>query len=326
MNIIWSKEFVYFLGFLWADGHIDRNCTRLEIVKTDMLEIISDLLTIEFIKFNQYARHRVGCKPQMQIYFCDVKLHDLFFSKYFKHKSNSSPEELLKVIPEELTRYFFNGLIDGDGNFFISKDLKTKHFSISSTYDQDWSYIRNLFEKIDISVFDERRRINKKGNSSTIRITNYDDIFKLYKYLYPNEFEIGLKRKYDKCKLMIDNKPRYTCNNKLLKKEDLTSKIDELNNIDKVCEYFDCSRKKIFNHCKKYNIIKDGFYQIQRIKRSEYLSLEESTKYMRKLKLGSKKEWVDFSKSKFRPKNIPSNPFLFYKNEGWISYGDWLGF
>jgi hypothetical protein len=48
--------------------------------------------------------------------------------------------------------------------------------------------------------------------------------------------------------------------------------------------------------------------------------------YARKLKLRSKKEWEAWSKSGQRPSNIPSSPFLTYRNDGWISYPDWLGY
>jgi hypothetical protein len=36
-------------------------------------------------------------------------------------------------------------------------------------------------------------------------------------------------------------------------------------------------------------------------------------------------EWIKYVKDKKLPKDIPSNPNLVYKNDGWIGYGDWLG-
>jgi hypothetical protein len=47
--------------------------------------------------------------------------------------------------------------------------------------------------------------------------------------------------------------------------------------------------------------------------------------YARKLKLGSKKEWKEWSKSGQRPSNIPGNPHKVYRDDGWISWPDWLG-
>lgn len=327
-DVKWSKEFTYYLGYLWADGNVKRTDIRLEIVESDYYEISDHLNKIDFIKFNLYRRYRNidKWKPQMAVYFCDVKLFDSFFSKYFINKSQISPDKLLEVIPNELKRYFFNGLIDGDGNFYISNNSKIKQFSISSTYNQDWSYIIELFKKLNINKYDIKRIKNIKSKSSCIRISNYNDINKLYKYLYPNGFEIGLKRKYEKSFKIINNKPKYTCNNSFIEKKELLHKIEELKNINIVSKYFNCSRDKIINYCKKYNIYKEGYYTNKKMNKSDFLSLEESTIYMRKIGIKSKKEWVEFCKNGNRPKNIPSNPYDFYKNLGWISYGDWLGF
>jgi hypothetical protein len=48
--------------------------------------------------------------------------------------------------------------------------------------------------------------------------------------------------------------------------------------------------------------------------------------YARKLELRSKKEWKEWSKSGQRPSNIPSHPERTYRDDGWISYPDWLGY
>ena len=47
---------------------------------------------------------------------------------------------------------------------------------------------------------------------------------------------------------------------------------------------------------------------------------------VRRLKLKSNKEWVAWCSSGQRPSNIPSNPNMSYRNDGWISMPDWLGY
>jgi hypothetical protein len=47
--------------------------------------------------------------------------------------------------------------------------------------------------------------------------------------------------------------------------------------------------------------------------------------YARKLELKNVKEWCAWSKSGQRPFNIPSFPYRAYRDDGWISYPDWLG-
>lgn len=324
-EIKWSKEFVYYLGFLWADGSVYRDGVRLELIDSDSTQLIGDFNKIDFIKFNTYKRIRKGCKSQMSIYFCSSKLYDSFFSLYFRDKSILPPKELLKIIPCELVSYFYLGIIDGDGCFYISK-CKNTQFSISSSFQQDWSHIEELFKSIDIKTYKINRRVSKNNNSqSSIRVTNYNDILKLSHYIYPNGYELGLRRKYDKCMSIVNSKPKYTCNNENILKDELIYKIDELKSIKEVSKYFNCSYKKIFNYCKKYNIDRDGFTQNKRLKHEEYMTYDESKKFISKLNLKSKNDWILFCKEGKRPNNIPSNPFSFYKNSGWISYIDWLG-
>jgi hypothetical protein len=56
------------------------------------------------------------------------------------------------------------------------------------------------------------------------------------------------------------------------------------------------------------------------------LPFTEGRAYARKLKLRNQKEWREWSKSGQRPSNIPSAPDKTYRDDGWVSYPDWLGF
>ena len=53
---------------------------------------------------------------------------------------------------------------------------------------------------------------------------------------------------------------------------------------------------------------------------------EEARDFARSLNLRSKIEWNQYRKSGERPNDIPSNPNIIYKNDGWKSLGDWLGY
>ena len=56
------------------------------------------------------------------------------------------------------------------------------------------------------------------------------------------------------------------------------------------------------------------------------LSFVAARTFVRTLKLRSRKEWKEYSKSGKRPSNIPSSPDKLYRNRGWISWPDWLGY
>jgi hypothetical protein len=58
----------------------------------------------------------------------------------------------------------------------------------------------------------------------------------------------------------------------------------------------------------------------------EALPFTVAREYVRKLKLGSQKEWQAWSKSGQRLSKIPARPDQTYRNDGWISMPDWLGY
>ena len=56
------------------------------------------------------------------------------------------------------------------------------------------------------------------------------------------------------------------------------------------------------------------------------MSFEKARAIVRRLKLRSYMEWQEWSKSGKRPANIPGNPNKVYRDAGWISTPDWLGY
>ena len=56
-----------------------------------------------------------------------------------------------------------------------------------------------------------------------------------------------------------------------------------------------------------------------------YKSFEEARSFVRKLKLKSGREWLDYCKSGLKPYDIPSNTHNTYKNKGWKGMADFLG-
>ena len=57
----------------------------------------------------------------------------------------------------------------------------------------------------------------------------------------------------------------------------------------------------------------------------DFLSFKEARKFVIKLKLIKYDDWIIYTKSGKKPKNIPSTPNEVYKKLGWISFGHWLG-
>jgi superfamily II DNA or RNA helicase len=58
---------------------------------------------------------------------------------------------------------------------------------------------------------------------------------------------------------------------------------------------------------------------------AQWVSYEEASSFAKKLNLTSTMWKNEYSKSNDRPKNIPANPDIKYRNKGWISWTDFLG-
>jgi hypothetical protein len=211
-----SEEVSYFLGLLWADGHISKsnNMVSIECNGEDMLEF-KKVLDV-FGRWSYYSRKRVDSRsntnPVTSAYICDKLLHDFLVENDYLEKSIKSPEKILSKISKELIVYFLLGMIDGDGCFYY-KEKMSNQFYLTGTIEQDWSSFINIFESIGVQV--KHIKIQNKNKSSFIRVTNVKDIKKIGDFIYSTieDDNIGLKRKYEKYKLIIKNlldKDKYT--------------------------------------------------------------------------------------------------------------------
>jgi superfamily II DNA or RNA helicase len=57
----------------------------------------------------------------------------------------------------------------------------------------------------------------------------------------------------------------------------------------------------------------------------EYLRYNDAKLIVHSKNIKNQKEWHLFCKSNLKPSNIPANPQRTYKDNGWVSWGDWLG-
>ena len=199
-----SKESAYVLGLLWADGSLgnNKNCSiKVEIVKED-LQNLSKIFSATG-KWNYYERVRHNWKPIASYSINNRNFFNFLIVNNFDKKSFISPSKIIDIIPENLKHYFFRGLIDGDGCFYINQKQYTYQFTIASSYEQDWSYLENLLKNHDIKYsICKRQSINKKtgktNSSSALRITNKNDIKKFGEFIYKDydSDQMGLNRKY----------------------------------------------------------------------------------------------------------------------------------
>ncbi|MFI4957506.1 MAG: DEAD/DEAH box helicase family protein, partial [Gammaproteobacteria bacterium] len=67
------------------------------------------------------------------------------------------------------------------------------------------------------------------------------------------------------------------------------------------------------------------FAQIVNKYRTPFVSFFEAREFVCSLGIKSISKWDEFCKGKDKPSNIPARPDFAYQNDGWISWGDWLG-
>jgi hypothetical protein len=196
-----TKESVYVLGLLWADGYINkgnRNCDiNLECAYDDMeyFKLILNKLGL----WNYYSRQRENYKVITKATTSNREILEYLVKHNYNNKSSMSPCSIIETIPKELLRYFLLGIIDGDGCFYFNQKHYLRQFSISGSLNQDWVAFENIFKSLDIK-YKINRRPNSKNGSSEIRVLNKNNILKLGNYIYDTiEIDkIGLPRKYNK--------------------------------------------------------------------------------------------------------------------------------
>lgn len=189
----------YVLGLLWTDGFIlkNRKTTGITILKEDMLEI--NWIFNNIGNWCVSDRNRKGKRETRTLMTYNPYLLNSLISIDFDKKSYYSPQKLFNLVPEKYLRYLIRGIIDGDGCFYLNKSQYTYQLTISSTYEQDWLFYIDFFNKLGFE-FKIQKRISKKSKSSIIRLCQRKKIEEFSKWLYDGyEIDnIGLSRKYKK--------------------------------------------------------------------------------------------------------------------------------
>jgi hypothetical protein len=198
----------YILGFLWADGYIRNKDKgyRIEITikSSDFINLYN--IFCKSGEWKEYHRERKSKQTgkiykSSSIYFTCKETHTFLTNNDFNIKSSIQPTKILNKIPEEYHRDFYRGYIDGDGSFSLyciqNGKYKTPKFNITSSLEQDWSFVTNLFDSLKINHYKINKYERKNGKSSIIGICNKWDIIKVGEYLYNNSID-KLERKYEK--------------------------------------------------------------------------------------------------------------------------------
>lgn len=192
---------IYLMGLMWADGYLHSTLNRLELCilekdYEDISEIINSLGEWSIVKINRKNRKtsiRLGCYSKD---ICDI------FKKYNYHNKSVDEPLFIKNIPTHLIYYFFRGLVDGDGCFYLSKDKKQRQFYLAGTYEQNWQYFEDYLIKNNIKYIihrkEQKNKEQKNSKYSIVYIGGCDNIKNFGELIFENFSvdKIGLTRKY----------------------------------------------------------------------------------------------------------------------------------
>lgn len=198
-NNIDTPETAYVLGVLWGDGFIYK---KYRIILDCVIDDANEFYKI-FKKtgdWNWYFKKskKINEKDKGVIQTSNKFLVSFLDENDYRIKSKESACKILQKIPKNLQKYFFIGLTDADGSFYYNRKTgQCRQFSIYSTYEQNWTYVENLFKNLNINYTIHRIK-TKKSKSSMIRITGQNNIKKYGEFIYDTytEDNIGLFRKY----------------------------------------------------------------------------------------------------------------------------------
>jgi hypothetical protein len=193
---------VYILGLLWADGWLIHQYKKKE-VRIELTYEDGNSITDVFSKtgkWSTYIREKDNFRKARKGYVCNNnKFIDFLFENDYKTKSQTTPTKIFNKIPENLRKYFILGWSDGDGCFYYNENNHQTQFTFAGSYEQDWSCVENIFKSLNIKNYKIKKTLVKNGNKySVIRITKKEELIKFGEFLYPNNYEFGLKRKYEK--------------------------------------------------------------------------------------------------------------------------------
>ena len=201
-----SPETAYTLGFLQGDGSINKKSTKtsIGIVETDGLELEPIFNLNNEWNTCLYTPKNINWKRQITFYSNSKFIYNFLDENGYSIKTGGSANLILSKIKDELKPFWFRGYSDADGCFYYHKKQSLFQYQITSCFDQEWDFMENIFNYLDIPYqIDRRTTIDKLGkphSRSNIRFQGKFKIQKWGEYLYDSYYKdsIGLLRKYNK--------------------------------------------------------------------------------------------------------------------------------
>lgn len=186
-----NEEKAYWLGFLYADGSVGSNESKIELGLAE-----KDLHQIEkfrdFIGLSNKISYRANTKSYRFSFRCDNMKQDLINKGCVPNKSLILKFPTYKQVPKNLMRHFIRGYFDGDGSLHYLKG--TDNYRISFTCGSA-PFLEDI--KKELLVTNISLGHSSDTNTYQLQINGRKQVERILTYLYNNSTQATrLDRKY----------------------------------------------------------------------------------------------------------------------------------
>lgn len=197
----WSKNMAYIVGFISADGYIDKDSSffRIGLQERDFGHLEKIRKEIEYTGDVRRTIHRIGTKEYPTAELSVASRHVVKDLMNVGIANNKSFTTNMDKVPEEYRLDFIRGYFDGDGSIGEQWTKKSKtpmlRVRICSGSKRILEQIVEHLEKLEV----KRVNINKDSRKELYEITYSQNASKqIYKLFYEDEKSIYLDRKKEK--------------------------------------------------------------------------------------------------------------------------------
>jgi hypothetical protein len=199
----------YVLGFLWADGYVQKNRRKYDYnIKVSIQICDAEEIFPVLCKTGDWKYYCSTNKITNRTYAClrysNKYLYQFLCDNDFLIKSQVSPVKILNIIPNDLKHYWWRGYFDGDGYLSANPKTGAHCVDIASNYNQDWKFCEELCGKLNIEFHSKTHKDNTHANSH-FYLVGKKNVYKFLHFIYKDRDldNIGLSRKFDKFKSAV---------------------------------------------------------------------------------------------------------------------------
>jgi len=257
-EIIDDPKKAYWLGFIAADGYINKENTKfcICIKDLDVLEKFKKDIETDYAISNikNYDKRTDKIYEEYSIQISNKNFINGIIKNGITHEKTDFID--IKKLNMNYFSYFVAGLFDGDGSISLNKNGTLKCNLIST--EEILSLIDLELSKIGIKPLKHQKVTNKKDNVMKTFWNRYANRF--LEYIYQGDKNIYMKRKYD---LYIKNKNNRKSRNRCqcVAKYDLEGNfIEKYNTIKDASEKNNICLSNITSSVKKRTGYCGGFY------------------------------------------------------------------